>query len=103
MVCGQVQAKINFWVVRLVPLTVSNLILTLKGLQSGTWPGDFYVFECDALRSAIYLQATLLEALRLFPATPFEEKEAHVDDILPNGTRVAKAPGSSFHSMPWGE
>jgi len=27
---------------------------------------------------------------RLFPATPFEEKEAHVDDVLPNGTKVTK-------------
>ncbi|XP_062182563.1 noroxomaritidine synthase-like [Phragmites australis] len=72
------------------PDVEARILEELKGLQSSTWPGDFSVFECDALRSAIYLQAALLETLRLFPATPFEEKEALVDDVLPNGTKVTK-------------
>ncbi|CAO2174870.1 unnamed protein product [Urochloa humidicola] len=72
------------------PNVETRILEELKDLKSSTWPGDFSVFECDELRSAIYLQAALLETLRLFPATPFEEKEAHVDDILPNGTKVTK-------------
>ncbi|PUZ58376.1 hypothetical protein GQ55_5G505000 [Panicum hallii var. hallii] len=72
------------------PNVEAKILEELKGLKSSTWPGDFSVFECDKLRSAIYLQAALLETLRLFPATPFEEKEAHADDVLPNGTKVTK-------------
>nr|CAB3475977.1 unnamed protein product [Digitaria exilis] len=72
------------------PNVETRILEELKGLKSSTWPGGFSVFECDELRSAIYLQAALLETLRLYPATPFEEKEAHVDDILPNGTKVTK-------------
>uniref|UniRef100_A0A0E0BYB0 Cytochrome P450 n=1 Tax=Oryza meridionalis TaxID=40149 RepID=A0A0E0BYB0_9ORYZ len=72
------------------PHVEARILQELKGLQSSTWPGDLHVFEWDTLRSAIYLQAALLETLRLFPATPFEEKEALVDDVLPNGTKVSR-------------
>ncbi|GJN35866.1 hypothetical protein PR202_gb24679 [Eleusine coracana subsp. coracana] len=48
------------------------------------------VFDADELRPATYLHAAVLETLRLFPPAPFEEKEALADDVLPNGTRVAK-------------
>jgi cytochrome P450 len=46
------------------PNVEAKILEELKGLKSSTWPGDFSVFECDALRSAIYLQAALLETLR---------------------------------------
>ncbi|GJN05595.1 hypothetical protein PR202_ga23238 [Eleusine coracana subsp. coracana] len=72
------------------PNVEARIVEELTSLQSSTWCGDLSVFECDTLRSATYLQAALLETLRLFPATPFEEKEALVDDILPNGTKVTK-------------
>ncbi|KAG8045901.1 hypothetical protein GUJ93_ZPchr0008g13932 [Zizania palustris] len=72
------------------PNVEARILHELKGLQGTTWPGDLSVFECETLRSAVYLQAALLETLRLFPATPFEEKETLVDDILPNGTNVSR-------------
>lgn len=46
------------------PNVEARILEELKGLKSSTWPGDFSVFECDELRSAIYLQAALLETLR---------------------------------------
>jgi cytochrome P450 len=55
-----------------------------------TGGGRHAVFDSDALQSASYLHAAVLETLRLFPPVPFEEKEALVDDVLPNGTKVAK-------------
>ncbi|KAF8656982.1 hypothetical protein HU200_060427 [Digitaria exilis] len=61
-------------------LAGKDLIAELKGLKSSTWPGGFSVFECDELRCTP----------RDTQQTPFEEKEAHVDDILPNGTKVTK-------------
>ena len=47
------------------PKVEARILEELKDLQSSSWPGDFSVFECDALRSAVYLQAALLETLRL--------------------------------------
>jgi cytochrome P450 len=55
-----------------------------------TGGGQHSVFDSDALRSASYLHAAVLETLRLFPPAPFEEKEALDDDVLPNGRKVAK-------------
>ncbi|KAL6608316.1 hypothetical protein ACP70R_041379 [Stipagrostis hirtigluma subsp. patula] len=52
--------------------------------------GEHAVFDSDALQPASYLHAAVLETLRLFPSAPFEEKEAVGDDVLPDGTRVAK-------------
>ncbi|KQK03062.1 noroxomaritidine synthase [Brachypodium distachyon] len=72
------------------PHVEARILEEIKSLQSTRWPGNLSVFEGDMLRPAIYLQAALLETLRLFPATPFEEKEALDDDVLPNGTRVSK-------------
>jgi cytochrome P450 len=46
------------------PKVEARILEELKDLQSSSWPGDFSVFECDALRSAVYLQAALLETLR---------------------------------------
>jgi cytochrome P450 len=46
------------------PHVEERILQELKGLQSSTWPGDLHVFEWDTLRSAIYLQAALLETLR---------------------------------------
>uniref|UniRef100_A0ACD5U7H5 Uncharacterized protein n=1 Tax=Avena sativa TaxID=4498 RepID=A0ACD5U7H5_AVESA len=48
------------------------------------------VFDGDTLRSASYLHAAVLEALRLHPPAPFEEKEAREDDVLPDGRTVTK-------------
>ncbi|KAL6848048.1 hypothetical protein ACP4OV_022176 [Aristida adscensionis] len=56
------------------PNVEARILEELRGLESRTWPGGLSVFDCDTLRSATYLQAALLETLRLFPATPFEEK-----------------------------
>ncbi|KAM0891043.1 hypothetical protein ACQ4PT_026659 [Festuca glaucescens] len=72
------------------PHVEARILEEVKALQSTTLPGNLSVFEGDMLQRAIYLQAALLETLRLFPAAPFEEVEACADDVLPNGARISK-------------
>ncbi|CAM0957476.1 unnamed protein product [Alopecurus aequalis] len=74
------------------PHVEAKILDELKSLRSNAPAecGGSVVFDCDTLRSASYLHAAVLEALRLHPPAPFEEKEARDDDVLPDGTRVAK-------------
>lgn len=46
-----------------------------------------------------YLQGVFYEALRLWPPVPFDIKAAFEDDVLPDGTKVAK--GTSMVFLPW--
>jgi cytochrome P450 len=64
--------------------------LRANSISCGASGKQAAVFDCDTLRSASYLHAAVLEALRLHPPAPFEEKEAREDDVLPDGTRVTK-------------
>ncbi|KAL5202784.1 hypothetical protein ABZP36_013736 [Zizania latifolia] len=73
------------------PHVEAKILDELKSLHPAAADDDEpVVFDSDALRSASYLHAAVLETLRLFPPAPFEEKEALGDDVLPDGTKVAK-------------
>ncbi|KQK07191.1 noroxomaritidine synthase [Brachypodium distachyon] len=73
------------------PRVEEKILHELTSLRRPT-PTDspFTVFDGEALRSASYLHAAVLETLRLHPPAPFEEKEARGDDVLPDGTRVSE-------------
>jgi len=77
------------------PHVEAKILDELRSLQptatvAATGGGEHAVFDSDALQPASYLHAVVLETLRLFPPAPFEEKEAVRDDVLPDGTTVAK-------------
>ena len=44
--------------------------------------------EVEELKSAIYINATLHEAVRLFPPVPLEHKSAATAEVLPTGHKV---------------
>jgi cytochrome P450 len=48
------------------------------------------VFTADELKKMNYLQASLSEALRLYPPVPLDFKEVLEDDVLPDGTFIKK-------------
>ncbi|KAK6124828.1 hypothetical protein DH2020_041444 [Rehmannia glutinosa] len=50
--------------------------------------GDTYSF--DELREMHYLQASITEAMRLYPPVPIDTKACNKDDILPDGTFIGK-------------
>ncbi|KAF0920112.1 hypothetical protein E2562_033358 [Oryza meyeriana var. granulata] len=72
------------------PHVEAKILDELKSLHPTTNAAAPVVFDGEALRSANYLHAAVLETLRLFPPAPFEEKEAVGDDVLPGGTAVSK-------------
>ncbi|KAJ1261997.1 hypothetical protein BS78_09G072700 [Paspalum vaginatum] len=84
-----------FYVLCTHPHVEAKIFDELKSLHpsatvAATGGGEHAVFDSDALQPASYLHAAVLETLRLFPPAPFEEKEAVRNDVLPDGTRVAK-------------
>ncbi|OEL35848.1 Cytochrome P450 86B1 [Dichanthelium oligosanthes] len=46
------------------------------------------VFEPQETKTLVYLQATLLESLRLYPPGPIEREQVLADDTLPRGHKV---------------
>ncbi|WOK98008.1 alkane hydroxylase MAH1-like [Canna indica] len=46
------------------------------------------IFSCHLIQSIVYLQAAILETLRLFPSVPMDHKGALKDDVLPSGIKV---------------
>ncbi|KAK3123041.1 hypothetical protein QOZ80_8AG0622880 [Eleusine coracana subsp. coracana] len=45
-------------------------------------------FEPKDLKALVYLQAALLESLRLYPPAPFERKTVLKDDVMPSGHEI---------------
>ncbi|CAM0884908.1 unnamed protein product [Alopecurus aequalis] len=75
------------------PHVEARILEEIKALQNTTSPagaGNLSVLESDVLQRAVYLQAALLETIRLIPGAPYEEVEALTDDVLPNGARISK-------------
>lgn len=54
-------------------------------------------FSFEELKGMHYLHAALTESMRLYPPVPQELKEAVADDVLPDGTAIAKGQAVSFH------
>jgi cytochrome P450 len=46
------------------------------------------IFEPEEVRALVYLQATLLESLRLYPPIPVERKAVVASDVMPSGHEV---------------
>lgn len=55
------------------------------------------------VRSSPYLEAALLETLRLHPSVPQDERETVVDDTLPDGTKIPKGTSVSFSPFTAGQ
>jgi cytochrome P450 len=46
------------------------------------------MFEPEEVKALVYLQATLLETLRLYPPVPIERKSVVTADVMPSGHEV---------------
>ncbi|KAK6144222.1 hypothetical protein DH2020_021042 [Rehmannia glutinosa] len=56
----------------------------------------------DQLREMCYLQAAVHETLRLFPPVQFDSKFCENDDVLPDGTFVARGTRVTYHPYAMG-
>jgi cytochrome P450 len=52
------------------------------------------IFEPEDVKPLVYLQATLLESLRLYPPVPMERKSVVATDVMPSGHEVS--PGDCW-------
>ncbi|KAI4329708.1 hypothetical protein MLD38_028062 [Melastoma candidum] len=56
----------------------------------------------EDVKDMVYTHASLCESMRLYPPVPVDTKEAAVDDVLPDGTRVKKGTRVVYHPYAMG-
>ena len=91
-----------FYAISQHPEVEQKILDELKPIsEAHTCEENPIVFKVEELKSAIYLNAALHEALRLFPPIPLEHKSPATADVLPTGHKVE--PGMkilvSLHAM----
>lgn len=88
-----------FWLVHEHPHVERKILEeiddTIKSRPSGEISA--VMFEASELDKMVYLQASLSEAMRLYPPVPIDFKEAEEDDVYPDGTEVKKGARVFYH------
>ncbi|XP_057820209.1 cytochrome P450 94A2 [Cryptomeria japonica] len=84
-----------FWVLSShlrVEEAIHTEVLQILAKRSQTPPADEegISFSFEELKDMQYLHAALCESMRLYPPVPVDPKLASKDDVLPDGTSVAK-------------
>ncbi|MQM15095.1 hypothetical protein Taro_048031 [Colocasia esculenta] len=64
--------------------------------------GENNIPSYDQLKDMHYVHAALHESMRLYPPVQFDSKFAVVDDVLPDGTFVAKGTRVTYHPYAMG-
>ena len=78
-----------FYVISQHPEVEKKILDELKPIsEAHTFEENPIVFKVEELKSAIYLNAALHEALRLFPPVPLEHKSPATAEVLPTGHKV---------------
>ncbi|XP_062029813.1 cytochrome P450 CYP94D108-like [Rosa rugosa] len=91
-----------FWILSSRPNVQFNILNELEAIRSrnGQSIGDTYGF--DELRDMHYLQAAIMEAMRLYPPVPVDTKECLNDDVMPDGTVLRKGWFVTYHAYAMG-
>ncbi|XP_075491857.1 cytochrome P450 CYP94D108 [Primulina tabacum] len=91
-----------FWLLSSKPDVEETIIQELDKIRqkNGKKIGDIFTF--DELREMHYLQASISEAMRLYPPVPIDTKACNEDDILPDGTFIGKDWFISYHTYAMG-
>ncbi|KQJ95595.1 noroxomaritidine synthase [Brachypodium distachyon] len=67
---------------------IRNELAPIVSRKQTTIANDPMTFEPEEVKALVYLQASLLETLRLYPPIPFERKEVAASDVMPSGHEV---------------
>lgn len=73
------------------PHVVSGIRKELEPIASGkaaAFLASSCIFEPEELKALVYLQAAILESLRLYPPIPIERKTVVSSDVMPSGHEV---------------
>ncbi|KAM1098490.1 hypothetical protein ACFX19_015992 [Malus domestica] len=91
-----------FWLLSSRPHVERAILneLEMIRVRNGKSIGDIY--DLDELRDMHYLHAAISEAMRLYPPVPIDTRECLNDDVLPDGTAVAKGWLVTYHAYAMG-
>ncbi|KAI8559343.1 hypothetical protein RHMOL_Rhmol04G0165300 [Rhododendron molle] len=91
-----------FWVLASNPEVEKKILNELETIRNCNVKrmGDMYSF--DELREMHYLHAAISEAMRLYPPVPVDTKACLNDDVMPDGTFVAKEWFVTYHTYAMG-
>ncbi|KAI8528110.1 hypothetical protein RHMOL_Rhmol12G0125700 [Rhododendron molle] len=82
-----------FWLIDKNPQVENRILYELNGIinqRMGKKEVDTIVFTGEELKTMVYLEAAISEALRLYPPVPIDFKEVTIDDFFADGTFVKK-------------
>ncbi|CDP06233.1 unnamed protein product [Coffea canephora] len=91
-----------FWLLSTRPIIERKILQELDLIRNRSHKkiGDAYDF--DELREMHYLHAALSETMRLYPPVPIDTRACLGDDVLPEGTFIAKSWFISYHTYAMG-
>ncbi|KAL5572832.1 hypothetical protein UlMin_022429 [Ulmus minor] len=79
-----------FWLIATHPFVETKILQEIEENLSKKDEEKQEFVDPQELKKLVYLEATLLESLRLYPPVPFNHKMAAEDDILPSGHHVKR-------------
>ncbi|XP_058195021.1 cytochrome P450 86B1-like [Rhododendron vialii] len=82
-----------FWLIDINPQVENRILYELNGIinqRKGKKEVDTIVFTGEELKTMVYLEAAISEALRLYPPVPIDFKEVTINDFFADGTFVKK-------------
>ncbi|KAL3661932.1 hypothetical protein V7S43_013224 [Phytophthora oleae] len=88
----------SFYAIARHPRVQERIVEELESLKPGTGSNST-PFTFDEVKSMRYLEAVVYETIRLYPALPYNVKNAVEDDYLPDGTFVPA--GVDVVYSPW--
>jgi len=91
-----------FWLLSSKPDLKQNILKELENIRARNRKNISDAFTFDELRDMHYLHAAISEALRLYPPVPVDSKACLKDDIMPDGTFVAKGWLVTYHTYAMG-
>ncbi|XP_028547552.1 cytochrome P450 94B1-like, partial [Dendrobium catenatum] len=84
-----------FWLVSTHPCVEEKIINEINKLFRSEEDMSY-----ESLKKLSYLEASLLESMRLYPPVAWDSKHAKGDDVLPDGTMISK--GDRIMYFPYG-
>ncbi|CAF2059018.1 cytochrome P450 94B3-like [Brassica napus] len=91
-----------FWLLSKHPEVENKIIQELNSVRERTGKRIGEVYGYEELKLMNYLHAAITESLRLYPPVPVEIMSCVEDNVLPDGTFVGKAWGTSYNAYAMG-
>ncbi|KAL5725133.1 hypothetical protein ACHQM5_008313 [Ranunculus cassubicifolius] len=91
-----------FWLLASKPDVERKILQELQSIRISSGKNEGDIYELDELGQMHYLHAAISEAMRLYPPVAVDTKKCQDDDIMPDGTFVAKGWFVIYHTYAMG-